>query len=454
MLPSDVVWYRTDFNPSQAIHAQTLAAAGKSGAQLYDDAFEEFANRPDLPSFDFIALHGIWSWVSDENRAAIVRFINENLKPGGVVYISYNTLPGWSAFAPIRQFMTEHAGTFGPPGSEILEKIEASIDFMQRFLDLDSKYKRTNLAVLDKITQLRDKPKEYLAHEYFNRDWQPMYFSGLHNKLSEAKFSFAQSANFNEHLDAVNFTTERLEMLQTVPREPFGELLKDFLLNRQFRKDYWVKGKLALSPLAQREALERVTVTVNSADGEAPGAIKTELGEVALQEKIYRPLYECLSGYDSVSIGALWKNLSGGSMTFPQLQQALTVLMSSGHVAVAHDTETTGRLVDQCAAFNKEVIERARFSHDISFLANPTTGAGTQVNRFQQLFTAARLDGIRELDEWALEAWRVISKQGQKVVKDNIALETEEENLAELRSAAEKFAETQLPLLQKHKIMA
>ena len=141
-------------------------------------------------------------------------------------------------------------------------------------------------------------------------------------------------------------------------------------------------------------------------------------------------------------------------MTFPQLQQALTVLMSSGHVAVAHDTETTGRLVDQCAAFNKEVIERARFSHDISFLANPTTGAGTQVNRFQQLFTAARLDGIRELDEWALEAWRVISKQGQKVVKDNIALETEEENLAELRSAAEKFAETQLPLLQKHKILA
>ena len=451
---SDVVWYGTDFNPSQAIHAQTLAANGQSGAQLFNDAFEEFANRHDLPAFDFIALHGIWSWVSDENRAAIVSFINKNLKPGGVVYISYNTLPGWSAFAPIRQLMTEHAGTFGPPGGEILEKIDASIDFVQRFMDLDSHYKRANPVLLEKITQLRDKPKEYLAHEYFNRDWRPMYFSDIHRELSEAKLSYAQSANFNEHLEAVNFTAEQLEMLQTAPREPFGELLKDFLLNRQFRKDYWVKGKIALSPLAQREALERVTVTVNSADEEAPRAIKTELGEVALQEQIYRPLYECLLGYDSVSIGTLWENLSDGTMTFPQLQQALTVLLSSGHVAVAHEKDTTDRLVDQCTEFNKEVIERARFGHEINFVANPTTGGGTQLNRFQQLFTAALIDGKRELDEWALEAWRVISKQGQKVVRDNIALETEEENLAELRSVAGKFAETQLPLLQKHKIIA
>ena len=154
-----------------------------------------------------------------------------------------------------------------------------------------------------------------------------MYFSDIHRELSEAKLSYAQSANFNEHLEAVNFTAEQLEMLQTAPREPFGELLKDFLLNRQFRKDYWVKGKIALSPLAQREALERVTVTVNSADEEAPRAIKTELGEVALQEQIYRPLYECLLGYDSVSIGTLWENLSDGTMTFPNFTGAHSTLV-------------------------------------------------------------------------------------------------------------------------------
>ena len=103
--------------------------------------------------------------------------------------------------------------------------------------------------------------------------------------------------------------------------------------------------------------------------------------------------------------------------------------------------------------FNKEVIERARLATKL-ILSRILRLVGTQLNRFQQLFTAALIDGKRELDEWALEAWRVISKQGQKVVRDNIALETEEENLAELRSVAGKFAETQLPLLQKHKIIA
>jgi len=44
-----------------------------------------------LPDFDYIGLHGIWSWISDENRQVIVDFIRKKLKVGGVLYISYNT---------------------------------------------------------------------------------------------------------------------------------------------------------------------------------------------------------------------------------------------------------------------------------------------------------------------------------------------------------------------------
>ena len=63
-------WHGTDFNPSQAGFAQELAAASATGAKLYDEAFDEVCNRPDLPDFDYIGLHGIWSWISDENRHA------------------------------------------------------------------------------------------------------------------------------------------------------------------------------------------------------------------------------------------------------------------------------------------------------------------------------------------------------------------------------------------------
>ncbi|HEY2357618.1 MAG TPA: methyltransferase domain-containing protein, partial [Phenylobacterium sp.] len=91
---SGLPWWGTDFNPSHAAGAQQLAAASGAQASLYDQAFADFCHRPDLPDFDSIGVHGVWSWISDENRAAIVDFIGRKLRPGGVAYFSYNTLPG------------------------------------------------------------------------------------------------------------------------------------------------------------------------------------------------------------------------------------------------------------------------------------------------------------------------------------------------------------------------
>jgi hypothetical protein len=63
-----------------------------SRANLYDDAFVDFVNRPDLPDFDYIGVHGICSWISRDNRQVLVDFVRRKFKVGGVMYISYNTL--------------------------------------------------------------------------------------------------------------------------------------------------------------------------------------------------------------------------------------------------------------------------------------------------------------------------------------------------------------------------
>src|ERR671924_18733 len=39
---SNIEWWGTDFNPSQAAFAQSLAEAAGSGAHLYDQSFAEF----------------------------------------------------------------------------------------------------------------------------------------------------------------------------------------------------------------------------------------------------------------------------------------------------------------------------------------------------------------------------------------------------------------------------
>lgn len=131
---SDVEWHGTDFNPTQAGFARMLAADDARAARLHDAAFEEFCNRTDLPDFDFISLHGIWSWISDANRAVIASFIRRKLKVGGALYISYNTQPGWAAIAPLRDLLIGYHETLAAPGMPSAKRIEASLDFADRLL--------------------------------------------------------------------------------------------------------------------------------------------------------------------------------------------------------------------------------------------------------------------------------------------------------------------------------
>src|ERR1700761_405065 len=126
-------WYGTDFNSSHADFAHELATRAESQAFLLAERFSEFCARDDLPDFDFIGMHGIWSWISDENRALIVDFLSRRLKPGGVLYLSYNTQPGWTAMLPVRELMNQHfqANTAVQGELGMHERIEAAVRFAQ-----------------------------------------------------------------------------------------------------------------------------------------------------------------------------------------------------------------------------------------------------------------------------------------------------------------------------------
>src|SRR5690606_16850084 len=108
----------------QAGFAQELAQASGSNAHLFDEAFADFCARSNLPDFDFIGLHGIWSWISDDNRQSIVDFIRRRLKVGGVLYVSYNTQPGWAAMVPLRELLARHTEVLGMKGQEISQRID------------------------------------------------------------------------------------------------------------------------------------------------------------------------------------------------------------------------------------------------------------------------------------------------------------------------------------------
>ena len=178
-------WHGTDFNPSQAAFARELADASGANAHLNDQSFAEFCSRDDLPEFDFIGLHGIFSWISDENRHIIVDFIRRKLKVGGVLYISYNTQPGWAPMAPVRDLLTEHASVMGAAGSGSLARVDQSFGFVDRLFATNPLFLRANPNAKTSFDKAKAQNPAYLAHEYFNRDWVPIALSA-HGEVAGA----------------------------------------------------------------------------------------------------------------------------------------------------------------------------------------------------------------------------------------------------------------------------
>jgi len=445
---SGSTWYGTDFNPSQAAFAQSLAFASCPNAHLTDEAFADFCNRSDLPEFDSIGLHGIWSWISDENRTLIVDFIRRKLKVGGALYISYNTLPGWATFAPMRHLMAEHASVMGSPGKGVVKRVDDALEFAQKLIDTNPLFARANPAVTDRLKKVAEQNRHYLAHEYFNKDWHPMHFATMSDWLSPAKISFACSAHYLDHIDAINLTAAQQAMLKEISDPTFKESVRDFMVNQQFRRDYWVKGTRKLSTIEQAELIKKHRLILTSAKEEVTLKIIGALGEANLSEAIYAPVLELLSDHKIRSIADIATHVKTKDVSFPQLVQVAMVLIGSGHMASVQTDEQINKAKQSSLKLNLALVDKARFSTDITFLASPVTGGGVAVNRFQQLFLLAMQEGKKNPQEWSQATWTVLASQNQRLLKDGKPIETADGNLEELTRQAKEFADKRVPILK------
>ncbi|OFA01817.1 class I SAM-dependent methyltransferase [Duganella sp. HH101] len=445
---SSTEWYGTDFNPAQAGYAQELAACIENGPQLFDQSFAEFCSRTDLPDFDFIGLHGIWSWISDENRAIIVDFARRKLKVGGLLYISYNTQPGFAAMVPVRNLMVQHAAIMEPPGAGVVAKVDGAIAFINKLLATEPIFARLNPQIAERLKKMASLDRHYLAHEYFNRDWLPMSFADMAGWLSSAKLDFACTAAYGQLVPALNLTPERQALLNDIPDAVFRESVFDFMINQQFRRDYWVKGKRKLQGSEYAEQLRAHRVILCAPAETIKLTASGALGEGTLAEAIYAPLIKLLSDHAVRSIGDIEQALSGNGIVLTQLHEACLLLADKGALANAQDPSVTARRRPQTARLNQRLLRQAYDGGEVSSLASPVTGSGVAVSRFQQLFINAIAEGKQQPSEWAYYVWQILKASRQTISLEGVALTTDEENLSELGTQATEFRDRWLPLLR------
>ena len=170
-------FYGVDFNPAHVANAQALVdAAGLDNLHLTDASFGELVDDESLlPQFDFVSLHGVYSWVAPEVREQILRFLDRKVKPGGVVYISYNSLPGWTQSQPIQHLIYELADR--ETGSSTERSDGCARPTFRRLSDAGARELHPDNGALKHILDLSARGDIlYLAHEYMTRHWIPVYF--------------------------------------------------------------------------------------------------------------------------------------------------------------------------------------------------------------------------------------------------------------------------------------
>ena len=449
---SSTLWCGNDFNPSHAAFAQDLASYVGAEALFSDQSFEEFCNRKDIPELDYIALHGIWSWISNENREVIVDFIRRKLKVGGVVYVSYNTLPGWSALSPIRHLMNEHVQSPSNSASSFEGKIDESLEYVHDIIEA-STYSKTVVGASDKVKNIQQQSKNYIAHEYLNRDWEPMYFTEIHSYLSKAKLDFACSANYLDSVNVINFSEEQLNVLNAIQDKNFKQLIRDYLINQQFRRDYWVKGPRRLSNLEKTEILQDMSIILTVPEDRVPLKVTGGRGEATLQSTIYKPILKILSDHKTHNINALSKKLISDGVKLQNLIEAITILIGMGVVSVVANINPTKDIVSKTERLNERIMFLSRHSNDVNFLASCVTGGAHPVSRFEQLFLLEIVSGAKDPKDWAAKVAKLLRKQGQGIIVDGKVLNTPEENFSALLKQAEEFSEKKLPIMRALKIV-
>jgi SAM-dependent methyltransferase len=429
-----------DFNPAHIEAACRITER----AQLSNTTFWEadFAALGDLhlPEFDFITLHGVYSWVNTEKRRDIVEFIKRRLKPGGVVYNGYNSMPGWSANAPLRQLLTSYADT---QSGSLLERIEHSVGFVERLKKLDMAYFKGNPSAVTFFEYISPLSRNYLAHEFFNRDWTLFYHAEVVKDFAAANLTFAGSAKFIDFKNSLLFSRPTLQILDEITDSVMRETVKDFASNQQFRADIFTRGRQRLTDYEQRELLlaSRFSLVIPletfAFEATFPIGIKKLLPE------LYDPIL-CALDEQAHSLEELFCRPEIACLGAANILEALIVLCAAEFIKPS--VVPSAEAIMSAWRYNNSILERAFNTADTQFLASPVLQGAIQLNWPQMLLLICELT---KGGESATFLGEYIRANDYKLIRDGVTLESEDDVSAEIVSMIEKFHTQQRPYLQK-----
>lgn len=240
-------FFGVDINPQALATGHRLAQLGFLGNARFVEGDVTRLHALDLPPLDFAVLHGLVSWLDVDGRQAAFAGIASLLKPGGLLLVTYDALPGRAALLPLRDLL--HSVTSSLEGDP-LRRAQAALDWLRRMRRYPVGYFADNPAVTAMVDHLLHLSPLHLARAFFGGTLRPQHFAQIHREITDQGLTFLGRAE--EALNVVDLAVPPVaqEVLRAAQTRAEYEALRDFLRNESFRRDLYAKGP----PLADDEA--------------------------------------------------------------------------------------------------------------------------------------------------------------------------------------------------------
>lgn len=372
-----------DFNAQHIAHGERQAhAAGLTNLEFLQADFATLAAQPPSEGFDFIVLHGVYSWVSPANRLALRRFIEQVLKPGGVVYLGYMSHPGLSAFASAQRLIWQTAQA---SAGDVQQRLRAGLDALAQWQGAGAGYFVEHPDVARRLARQSSEDLDYLAHELLCEYWAPQHVAEVIDDFAAIDCSFVGSAAPLENIDELSLPAGCVPLLQRLSDPAQRETAKDIARNQTQRRDLYQRQGQRLAANEHRQAL------LGGCWAALPGAPRnggltfdTRIGPVEGDADLYGPSLQALAeGPRSFAELARRPELSG---QIGLLSGALQLLTWAGH---AHPLRPGEVDVVRSQALNRLLAEGALQGSGYTHLAAPSLGAGIAASSLEM--AAARV---------------------------------------------------------------
>lgn len=189
-----------------------------------------------------MTLHGLYSWVSPEVRNEILDFARRKLRPGGLLMVTYNAMPGWAHLEPLRRLLQQLARK---ATGHIFERAKQAFAEVRKLARSGARYFAMHPAVAQHLDVLASQDIRYIVHEYLTPFHQAYYHAEVAEAMHSAGLRFVGTMNPSDNYAELAMPAAFHEHTQAPADRLARERLRDYVFNTPFRQDlYWMPRDL------------------------------------------------------------------------------------------------------------------------------------------------------------------------------------------------------------------